>query len=70
MPAAAQKQTFHAVLADALQEDCSLCVVQAVHEQLSDMITAHKEAKLDEPLVISRGDVNTESPSSTWRPLM
>lgn len=59
MPAAAQKQTFHAVLADALQEDCSLCVVQAVHEQLSDMITAHKEAKLDEPLVISRGDVNT-----------
>lgn len=58
MPAAAQKQTFQDVLTDALQEECSFSVVQTVHEQLSEMITAHKEAKVAEPLVISREQVD------------
>lgn len=57
MPAAAQKETFEAILADTLDEDCSYAVVQAVHSQLCDMILEHKVNKEIEPLVVSKGTV-------------
>lgn len=59
MPAAAQKEAFEAILTDALAEDCSFEVVQAVHEQLCDLIEAHKESKEEEPLFISGKTVGT-----------
>lgn len=54
MPAAAQKETFHAVLVEALSEDCSYDVVQAVDGQLREMIQEHKDSKAEEPLVLSQ----------------
>lgn len=57
MPAAAQKETFEAILADTLAEDCSLEVIQAVHGQLCEMIMEHKVNKEVEPLVISKATV-------------
>lgn len=57
MPAAEQKETFESILADALDEDCSYEVVQAVHGQLCDMIMEHKVNKEIEPLVMSKGTV-------------
>lgn len=56
-PAAEQKKSFEAILSDALEEECSLDVVQTVHEQLSGLIAAHKESKVPEPLMISRNEV-------------
>ena len=53
MPAAAQQQTFAAVLGQALEEECSLPVVQSVHEQISELIDLHKQSKEPEPLTIS-----------------
>lgn len=57
MPAAAQKETFQAMLEDTLAEDCSYEVVQAVHDQLCEMIVQHKTNKEPEPLVISKSTV-------------
>lgn len=54
MPAAAQKETFETILSDTIADDCSLNVVQAVHEQLSGMIVEHKANKIREPLTISK----------------
>ncbi len=54
MPAAAQKEVFNAILEQAVSEDCSYEVIQNVHEQISAMITEHKENKQEEPLVISK----------------
>lgn len=56
-PAAQQKQSFEALLTTALADECSLDVVQTVHEQLSQRIEMHKEAKVAEPLMISKADV-------------
>lgn len=52
-----QKRSFEAVLSNALEEECSMEVVQTVHEQLSNMIAMHKESKVIEPLLIQRDAV-------------
>ena len=59
MPAAAQKDTFQALLGEALVDECSYEVVQAVQEELCGMIALHKESKEAEPLVISKGTVKS-----------
>ena len=56
-PAAEQKQCFEALLTTSLGEECSLDVVQTVHDQLCQRIEMHKEAKVAEPLMISKEDV-------------
>ena len=57
MPAAAQKETFETILAESLGEDYSCQVVQAVQEQLCNLITEHKESHEPEPLVLNRRQV-------------
>lgn len=57
MPPAEQKQTFQSLLSETLEEDCSLDVVQTVRSQLCEMIAAHKESKVPEPLVVSKSAV-------------
>ncbi|TQI66402.1 DUF4317 domain-containing protein [Clostridium sp. KNHs216] len=57
MPAAAQKETFQAVLEETVAEDCSFDVVQAVQGQLSEMIEEHKNNKEEDPLVVSKKTV-------------
>ena len=56
-PAAEQKQCFEALLTTSLGEECSLDVVQTVHDQLCQRIEMHKEAKVPEPLMITKEDV-------------
>lgn len=56
-PAEEQKRSFEALLGTALEDDCSLDVVQAVHDQLTQSIEMHKESKVPEPLLISKEDV-------------
>ena len=54
MPAAAQKSAFDGILEGAMEEDCSLRVVRAVHTQVRQMIEAHKEEKSEEPLALTK----------------
>ena len=56
-PAAQQKQTFEALLTTTLAEECSLDVVQTVHEELCQRIELHKESKVPEPLLVSKEEV-------------
>ena len=58
MSAGEQKAAFQTVLSDALEEDCSLEVMQAVHEQLRDRIIQHKESRDPEPLSVSTATVS------------
>ena len=54
-PAAEQKKCFEALLATALGEECSMDVVQTVHEQLCERMELHKESKVPDPLLIDKG---------------
>lgn len=58
-PAAEQRQSFEALLGGTLKDECSLGVVQTVHEQLTQCIEMHKESKVAEPLLISKEEVKT-----------
>ena len=58
MPAEAQKETFDDLLGQALAEECSLEVMQSVHEQLCDKIEAHKQNKEEEPLTLTKRQVS------------
>lgn len=57
MPAQSQKESFRSLLGDSLGADCRIEVVQAVQEQLCDMMQAHKENHEREPLVVSKTTV-------------
>ena len=57
MAAAEQKASFEALLTTSLGEECSLDVVQTVHDQLCQRIEMHKEAKIPEPLMVTKEDV-------------
>ena len=56
-PAAEQKKSFEALLTTTLKQDCSMDVVQTVHEQLCQRIGLHKESKVPDPLLVSKEDV-------------
>ena len=56
-PAYEQKQSFEAILTNSLQEDCSMELVQTVHEQLCQYIDLHKESKTPEALTLSKSQI-------------
>ena len=58
-PAAEQKRSFEALLSTALESECSLDVVQTVHDEICQRIEMHKESKLPDPLMITKEDVKT-----------
>ncbi len=57
MSAAEQKEAFETALGEALEETCSIAVAQAVHEQLLERITQHKESKNPEPLTVTAKEI-------------
>lgn len=56
-PAQQQKESFEAILTNALDEECSMEVVQTVHDQICQQIAMHKESKVPEALTISKEEV-------------
>ncbi len=63
-PAAEQKKSFEALLTTALDKECSLEVVQNVHDQLCQCIDLHKQSGDKDPLLISKEQVKTALKSS------
>ena len=53
-PAQEQKESFEGMLSSALDSECSMEVVQTVHDQLCQQMQLHKESKLPEALTISK----------------
>lgn len=56
-PAEEQKRAFEALLTASLGDECSLDIVQTVHDELRGRISLHKEAKIPEPLTVNKTDV-------------
>ena len=56
-PAAEQKKSFEALLTRALDEECSLDVVQNVHNQLCQCIELHKESRVPDTLLVDKNTV-------------
>lgn len=54
-----QREAFENALTQALEGSCSLEVVQAVHEGLTERIQQHKESKDPEPLAVTAGEVGS-----------
>lgn len=57
MPAAEQTDNFQALLSQALGTECSLNVVQEMHEAVSELIEEQQKDKDAEPLMLSKQDV-------------
>lgn len=57
MSARQQRETFSGVLCETADKALSYDIVQSVHEQLGDRITAHKESKDPEPLTVSNREL-------------
>ena len=53
MSAGEQREAFQTALSEALEGACSLEVIQAVHEQLTERIEQHKQSKDPEPLTVT-----------------
>ena len=58
-PAFEQKQSFEALLSRSLNEECSLDVVQNVHDNLCQQIQMHKESKVPDALMINKEQIKT-----------
>ena len=56
-PAQEQRKSFEAILGTALGDECSMDVVQTVHDELCQRIAMHKEAKIPEALTVSKEEV-------------
>ena len=52
-----QKEAFESALSDALGVECSMELVQAVHEQMRERIELHKESQDPDPLTVTARDV-------------
>lgn len=59
MPAVQQKETFQAILEETLAEECSIGVMQTVHDTVSNLIEERKSDKNAQPLSLSKQDVKT-----------
>ena len=57
MAADTQRETFQSMLEETLGEECSYDVVQAVHDQMCELIQEHKDNHEEEPLTLSKGAV-------------
>ena len=51
------EETFREVLTDALEDECSVNVVQNVHTALRELVLTHKETRAEEPLAVTRQEV-------------
>ncbi len=59
MPAVQQKETFQAILEETLEDECSIDVVQTVHDTVMTMIEERKADKTAQPLFLGKSDVKT-----------
>lgn len=57
MAVADQKENFQSILAETLEEDCSMETLTAVRGQLCAMIQEHKESKEPQPLTVDKSTV-------------
>lgn len=58
MPAARQHDSFCNMLGTAVDDECNIEVIRAVHERVADMVAEHKESRDREPLTVTKNDIS------------
>lgn len=64
MAADTEKAEFDAILSSALGDECSIDVLQSIHEQAGARVLLHKESKNPEPLTVDRSEIREVLTSS------
>lgn len=59
-----QKAVFDALLRSTLEDECSIDVVQMIHEQAIARVELHKESRNPEPLTVDRNEIKSILASS------
>lgn len=59
MPADTQKEIFNAIIEETVSEDCDFEVMQAVHNQISELVAEYKTRKDEPPVTISKNTVKS-----------
>lgn len=57
MPAAEQRETFNSLLNGVTNDENNLEIIKNIQDEISGMITEHKESREREPLAVSRDDI-------------
>lgn len=57
LPAEEQRSSFRGLLSDALEEDCSMELVQTVHDEICQKIAMHKESKVPDTLLVGKEEI-------------
>lgn len=52
-----EKISFNALLHSTLDDECSIDVVRAIHEQASARVQLHQESKVAEPLTVDKNEI-------------
>ena len=59
LSAGSQKETFHAIIEETLEDACDLEIVKNIHEKLTEMVEEHKLKEDPEPLILDKNEVKT-----------
>lgn len=59
LTAGSQKETFHAIIEETLEDTCDIELVKNIHEKLTELVEEHKEKEIAEPLVLDKNEVKT-----------
>jgi hypothetical protein len=59
LSAGTQKNTFHAIIEETLEDTCDLEMVKNIHEKLTVMVEEHKLREDPAPLILDKNEVKT-----------
>ena len=59
LSAGSQKETFHAIIEETLEDTCDIEMVKNIHEKLTEMVEEHKIKEDPAPLILDKNEVKT-----------
>jgi len=59
LSAGSQKETFHAIIEETLEDTCDIEIVKNIHEKLTEMVEEHKLKEDPAPLILDKNEVKT-----------
>ena len=59
LSAGSQKETFHTIIEETLEDACDIEMVKNIHEKLTEMVEEHKIKEDPAPLILDKNEVKT-----------
>ena len=59
LSAGSQKETFHAIIEETLEDTCDIEMVKNIHDKLTELVEEHKIKEDPAPLVLDKNEVKT-----------